>query len=128
VAPIAVKGVALDAKLDPEEGEDESRLLLVPPEQLKIEEKKQRLERSLYRRWLRAANYQKENIERAITGRPVDNCPRLTRAKRNLRRSMTEDHGRAAERKEVWRETGVRPAVHSLGIARDDCTLALDVH
>ena len=95
LAKVTLKGIALDAKLDPAPGEDESRVLLIPPEQLKIEGKKQRLERSLSRRWLRAANYRKENIERALEGKPIDNCPRLTRAKRNLRRSLTEDRAKA---------------------------------
>ena len=37
IAPIAAKAVMLDAKLDPEPGEDESRLALLQPEQLKAE-------------------------------------------------------------------------------------------
>jgi hypothetical protein len=65
-----------------------------------------RAERSFSRRWLRAANYREENIVRALDGKPVDNCPRLTRAKRNLRRSLTEDRGQSVERMKDWRETG----------------------
>jgi hypothetical protein len=105
IAPIAAKAVMLDAKLDPEPGEDESRLALLQLGQLKTE-KKQRLSRSFCRRWLRAANYREENIERAIAGRPVDNCPRLTRAKRNLWRTLKDDHAKAAKRKDAWREVG----------------------
>lgn len=105
LAPIAAKTAILDAKLDPEGGEDETRVLIVRGKQLKPEEKK-RLSRSFCRRWLRAANYRRENIERAIEGKPVDNCPRLTRAKRNLWRSLKDDHTRSTERMKVWRDTG----------------------
>jgi hypothetical protein len=105
IAPIAAKAIMLDAKLDPEPGEDESRLALLQFGQLKVEEK-QRLSRSFCRRWFRAANYREENIERTLEGRPVDNCPRLTRAKRNLWRSLKDDHAKAAARKASWRETG----------------------
>jgi hypothetical protein len=91
VAKVTAKGVALDTKLDPEEGEDETRFT-------KIKKIDARANRSFCRRWLRAANYREENIARVLDGKPVDNCPRLTRAKRNLRKSLTEDHGQSAER------------------------------
>jgi hypothetical protein len=68
---VAKKAVALDAKLDPEPGiENESRLALLQLEQLKAEEK-QRLSRSIYRRWFRAANYREENIQRVLEDRPA---------------------------------------------------------
>jgi hypothetical protein len=95
--PLAARGIAIDAKLDPEPGEDETRLL-------EPCEDGPRRSRSFYRRWLRAANYQTENIERALTGKIVDNCPRLTRAKRNMRRTVTEDRAPAIERMRAWRE------------------------
>jgi hypothetical protein len=99
LVPLAARAIMLDSKLDPDEGEDETRLVTNP-------EVTRRLERSLYRRWFRAANYQRENIDRAVEGLPVDNCPRLTRAKRNLRRALNESAEDGAERKKIWRETG----------------------
>lgn len=104
VVPIAAKGVALDAKLDPEPGEDETRALVYPSLAKRVDQR--RAVRSFSRRWLRAANYREENILRVLDGKPVDNCPRLTRAKRNLRRSLTEDRGQSVERMKDWRETG----------------------
>jgi hypothetical protein len=106
---VAAKAVALDAKLDPEPGEDETRLLMIRKRTATVPSKNidvKRFERSFSRRWLRAANYREENIVRAIAGSPVDNCPRLTRAKRNLWRTLNDNHERAANRKEIWRETG----------------------
>jgi hypothetical protein len=97
--PCLAKAVMLDAKLDPDEGEDETRLVTNP-------EATKRFERSLYRRWFRAANYSRENIDRAVEGLPVDNCPRLTRAKRNLWKSLNESAEAGARRKKAWRETG----------------------
>jgi hypothetical protein len=97
VPPVA-RAIMLDAKLDPDEGEDETRLVTNP-------EINDRLARSLYRRWFRAANYQRENIERAVEGRPVDNCPRLTRAKRNLWKVLKQENVGGTERKAAWRES-----------------------
>jgi hypothetical protein len=97
--PLAARAIMLDAKLDPDEGEDETRIITGP-------EMTRRTERSLYRRWFRAANYQRENIDRAVEGLPVDNCPRLTRAKRNLWKSINEksDVAAGSKRKAAWRE------------------------
>lgn len=81
VIKAAAKAIALDAKLDPEPGEDESRLLVIRERAATVPSKNidvKRFERSFSRRWLRAANYREENIVRAIAGSPVDNCPRLT--------------------------------------------------
>jgi hypothetical protein len=103
VVPIAARAAMLDVELDPEPGEDETRVLVVREQKADLTNK--RLSRSFCRRWIRAANYKVE-IARVIAGRPVDNCPRLTRAKRNLWRSLKDDHARAAKRKDAWREIG----------------------
>jgi len=77
ISKAAARLVALDAKLDPMPFEDETRFLYLKQSQYSDA----RLNRSFCKRWLRSANYSEENILRAIDGRPVDNCPRTTRAK-----------------------------------------------
>jgi hypothetical protein len=97
LVPLAARAIMLDAKLDPDQGEDETRLIMEP-------QATGRVARSLYRRWFRSANYSRENIDRAVEGLPVDNCPRLTRAKRNLWKALHQENSGGTERKTAWRE------------------------
>jgi hypothetical protein len=70
--------------------------------------------RSFFRRWLRACNYSVENFDRAITGKRIDGCPRLTRARRCVARSMARSRKAASAQKRArYRDPSVKRRAHT---------------
>jgi hypothetical protein len=103
--------IVLDEKLVPLEGEDESRIVkllerskdpktgLIDPQSIP-----RRMWRSFERRWHRACNYSVKNFVRAMTGKRIDGCPRLTRARRLVARSTPRARKKASAQKRAWRQ------------------------
>jgi hypothetical protein len=108
--------IVLDEKLVPLEGEDESRIVkllerskdpktgLIDPQSIPP-----RMWRSYERRWLRAWNYSVKNFVRAMTGKRIDGCPRLTRARRLVARSTPRARKAASAQKRArYRDPSVK--------------------
>jgi len=96
---------AFDEKLAPIHGEDETRIAkLFDTKTGKCPSITARMFRSLIKRWLRACNNSMKNYEHAVTGKRIDGCPRLTRARRLVARSTPRARETAREQKRAWRQ------------------------
>jgi len=89
--------IVLDEKLVPFQDEDETRIVkllerLIDPKTglIDLQRITPRMLRSFVRRWRRACNNSMKNFERAITGKRLDGCPRLTHARRLVARSTPQ--------------------------------------
>jgi hypothetical protein len=103
--------MALDEKLVPLSGEDETRIVklfqrFTDPETRRIDFQSitPSMIRSFFRRWQRAGNNSVKNIQRAIAGKRVDGCPRLTRARRRVSRCTPRARKNASAQKRAWRQ------------------------
>jgi hypothetical protein len=98
------------------EGEDETPIVkllegLIDPKTGPIDPQSNapRMFRSFFRRWLRACNNSTKNLERAITGKRIDGCPRLTHARRLVARSTPQARRTArAQKRARYRDPSVK--------------------
>jgi hypothetical protein len=108
---------ALDMKIKPHEGEDETRMFLEYPEGSLPDTQPVRFLRSFARRWARACGYDVKNVITAAAGKKLsdrEKCPRLAHGKELVARCKPEARAKATVLRKAWRQAPeVRARVNS---------------